>query len=152
MCMIKSGVASSVFRPKFLNKWTENCEVIGYWLGRGLKNFRNSDTKPSTPLSQKRLNILNCVQAGYWKLSPTSIKCRERLSTLWRCDGGWNVYRSCTIDSTVNGVSPFKFTKIKQACFNENFRWKLFDHSPYGLNLAPSDCFIFFHLKQFLGG
>jgi len=33
-----------------------------------------------------------------------------------------------------------------------DFGWELFDHPPYSPDLAPSDYFLFLHLKQWLGG
>jgi histone-lysine N-methyltransferase SETMAR len=32
------------------------------------------------------------------------------------------------------------------------FGWEQFDHSPFTPDLAPSDCHVFLHLKNFLGG
>lgn len=34
----------------------------------------------------------------------------------------------------------------------QDFRWELFDHPPYSPDLAPSDYFLFLHLKKWLGG
>lgn len=34
----------------------------------------------------------------------------------------------------------------------EDFGWELSDDLPYSSDLAASDCFLFLHLKQWLGG
>jgi hypothetical protein len=31
------------------------------------------------------------------------------------------------------------------------FKWELFDHPPYSLDLAPSDCHLFVYLKNWMG-
>jgi transposase len=33
----------------------------------------------------------------------------------------------------------------------EHFNWELFDHSPYSPDRAPSDCYLFTYLKNYLG-
>ncbi|KAJ4443031.1 hypothetical protein ANN_04681 [Periplaneta americana] len=97
-------------------------------------------------------------QSMHWRHSGSLVRTKfKQTLSIWKviCTVFWDRKGILLIDSLPRGVvllhdNACPHTARRTAAVLTEFVWELFDHSPYSPDLAPSDFYVFLHLKKFL--